>query len=226
MNRNGIILELQPRDGGNFCFSKMTEDVSNRRPVDLSQCEVSYVTSIIDSFRPEFIDYIVKHGITSLINRRPLTEAVVPPGAGSTVVESLLQAFVAGISVTTDLVIVDPYFLAPTSDTTYPHAVEQILRPVLATLQTLTIIGLPSKADANLLASISSTLGAAAPALTVIHKTSNQFHDRFWINPVAATGFLTGSSLNGLGKKYAIVDYLQAADVSDILDALRNESLL
>jgi hypothetical protein len=38
--------------------------------------------------------------------------------------------------------------------------------------------------------------------------------------------FLDGSSLNGLGKKYALVDHLQSSDVTDVLAALKCENLL
>jgi len=38
--------------------------------------------------------------------------------------------------------------------------------------------------------------------------------------------FLDGSSLNGLGKKYPLVDHLQSSDVTDVLAALKCENLL
>jgi hypothetical protein len=65
-----------------------------------------------------------------------------------------------------------------------------------------------------------------APGLSVAHRTSNTFHDRFWIDPISTKGFLCGTSLNGLGKRYALVDHLEPTDAADVLTALRNESLL
>ena len=73
---------------------------------------------------------------------------------------------------------------------------------------------------------VMAELSAVAPSLSVKLKTSDAFHDRFWIDPLAAKGFITGTSLNGLGKRYALVDHLQQTDAADVIAALRNEGLL
>jgi hypothetical protein len=222
--KRGFILELVPKDG--FDITKVVEVYANGRPVDLSACELKQHLSIVDSFRPEFVDYIAKYGLSALFRREPLTEVLVAPGTSSSAVQSLLQAFLGALSVTTDLVVVDPYFFAPTTDTSYPALIEQVLHPVLATLRTLTVITLPNKVDAKLVTDVTAALVVGAPGLSVAHRTSNTFHDRFWIDPISTKGFLCGTSLNGLGKRYALVDHLEPTDAADVLTALRNESLL
>ena len=200
--------------------------MANGRPVDFSGCEVLQHVSIIDSFRQEFLEYIRTHGLTSLITRAPLTETLVERGTKPDEVRFLLQVFLLDLSVTTDLAIVDPYFLAAQKNVNYPQLIEQILEPILPGLCKLTLVTLPNKVDQTLVIDIKNLLINVAPHLTIVAKTSEAFHDRLWINPVSGKGFLTGSSLSGLGKKYALVDNLQPSDVSDILAALRDENLI
>ena len=220
----GIILELIPKEG--FDYTKVVEDYANGQRVDLSACELKQHDSVVDSFQAEFVDYISKHGLSALLRREPLMEALVAPGTTSSAIQSLLQAFLSALRVTTDLVIVDPYFFASTTDAGYPALIEQVLHQILPTLHTLTVITLPNKVNVALVTNVTSALAAQAPNLSVVHKTTQTFHDRFWIDPVSAKGFICGSSLNGLGKRYALVDNLQPSDVADVIAALKRESLL
>jgi hypothetical protein len=219
-----IILELITREG--FNFDEVVQDQANGQRVDLSDCELIQHISVIDSFRDEFIKYIEQHGLSALMRRETLTEALVAPGTTSSTIELLLQGFLKALSVGTELVIVDPYFFAKTTDASYPNLIQNVLLPVLPRLRTLTVITLPNKVDTALVANISHALTLHAPNLSVFHKTTTTFHDRFWINPVSSTGFICGSSLNGLGKKYALVDHLQQSDAKDVINALRKQGLL
>jgi len=219
----GIILEITPRSQ-NFDLSQVAVDIANGKPVDLSGFDVHYHTDIVASFAPEFFAYIVEHGLTSLLRRQSLLEALVAPGTSITVAQTLLHGFLGALAVTTDLVIVDPYFFAST-DSNYPQVVEQILQPVLSGLRNLTIVT-NSGAKPTAVSEVTRLLKASEPQLSLVHKISGTFHDRFWINPVSATGFVTGTSLNGLGKKYALVDRLQPSDVADVVAALKGEGLL
>jgi hypothetical protein len=54
---------------------------------------------------------------------------------------------------------------------------------------------------------------------------SEKFHDRFWLAD-GARGLVVGTSLNGLGKRYALVDFMQPSDVRDVVQALKTEGFL
>jgi hypothetical protein len=54
---------------------------------------------------------------------------------------------------------------------------------------------------------------------------SNNFHDRFWIAN-RTTGFYTGTSFNGVGKKISLINTLCDDDVADIIDELCKQSLI
>lgn len=126
----------------------------------------------------------------------------------------------------TDMVIVDPYFFASTSDTSYPQLIHDALKPVLATLRSLKVVTLPNKVDQSLLVQVNTLISQTAPSIAMTHATSRSFHDRFWINPNKGTGFICGTSLNGLGKKYTLIERMQSEDVADVSVALKNEGVL
>ena len=222
--KHGIVLELIPKNG--FDFAKVVTDYANGKAVDLSACELIQHVSVIDSFRDEFIDYIAKYGLSAFLRRQPLTEALVAPGTNSSDVLTLLHVFLRGFAASVELVVIDPYFFAPTTDPNYSTFIEQALHPLLPTLSKLTIVTLPNKAAPTLIATVRDALCGSAPQLQIDHKTSAAFHDRFWVDPIAAKGFICGTSLNGLGKRYALIDHLQPSDAADVVTALRNEGVL
>jgi hypothetical protein len=220
----GIIIELLPK--GSVDFSKVIEDYANGRPVDLTPYDVHMCGSIIDDFRAEFLDYIEKHGLTSYLRREMIEEAIVPPKQPRNQVEELVKRFIQEINVTDELIVVDPYFFAATRDAAYPSLIESVLQPVLPTLTNIDIVTLAGKVDSTVKTAIIGKLTARNKTTTISHVTSNAFHDRFWINPQAMKGFVMGTSLNGLGKRYALLDHLQQSDVKEVIDALAKESLI
>jgi hypothetical protein len=221
--RRGTIIELIPK--GQCDFSEVMVDYANGRRVDLSCYELKLHSSPIDSFRREFLDYVREFGFSAYMRRGALLEEVVPPTHPMNQIEELLRDFLRKIGVDNRLVIVDPYFLAPAKDMSYTQVVENVLSEAANTLKELHLVT-NKKVDANVYSDIQSRLLGLNSNLHIINKTSDSFHDRFWINPDSGKGFLTGTSLNGLGKRYAVIDHLADADVQSILSALVAEALL
>jgi hypothetical protein len=218
----GIVIELIPQKDADL--EKVVVELANGRPVDLSPYEVRIVPSPIDAFRPAFMDYIRRRGITSYVCRELVTEAIVAPGAARNDVQELVKSYVDGLGIDQDLLIIDPYFFAPTEDSYYADLLAEVLSPVLAALRTLRVVTLPGKkADQSLIQTIKARLQRENATLQLLHSTSKSFHDRFWINQAAGKGFLTGTSLNGLGKRYALVDHLNEVDVKAIVTAAESE---
>lgn len=215
-----ILWELIPKDG--FDYVKIVEDLANKNQVDLSDCEVRQHNSVIDSFKEEFTSYLLTHGLSSLLNRGLFEEAVVKKGEDQSAIVNWLHIFLDSIEITTELVIVDPYFLASGSDATL---IQSALSPILPTLQKITLVTLPNQVNQDVLSTLRSSLSSNAN-FQINHQTCNDFHDRFWINPLNKKGFLSGTSLNGLGKRYAIIDRLQDSDTEEIIDVLTQENLL
>ena len=54
----------------------------------------------------------------------------------------------------------------------------------------------------------------------------DEFHDRFWVGIDNRKGVVLGTSLNGIGKKIALVDILKKSDVDAIIDELKIAGLV
>lgn len=58
----------------------------------------------------------------------------------------------------------------------------------------------------------------------IIHET-NEYHDRIWISD-RKKGFFTGTSINGIGKKLALINFIKSEDVEFIVEILQGAELL
>lgn len=52
---------------------------------------------------------------------------------------------------------------------------------------------------------------------------SDAFHDRFWIAN-GNKGFISGTSLNGVGKRYSLIEILSEEDVTSIMDIVNKNN--
>lgn len=224
MKENEIILRLLPRDG--FDQEKFVIDLVNGRPVDLSKCQVFQINNVVSEFREAIIQEILKNGLSDFLRRRLLLEKVVPPGRDSNYVADIIMEFLKVIDVDDELVIVDPYFFASTSSSNYPALVQSILSPFATQLRAIRVVTLPDKVDPILKQTIEAVVKRLNAAIEMTHSTSRDYHDRFWISSARSKGILLGSSLNGLGRRYAIVDRLSATDVKDVVDSLVASKLI
>jgi hypothetical protein len=228
MNQNEIFLKLIPEK--DFGMVEFFVDLANHRRVDLNKCQVFQIQfqDIASYYREEFIKDIIENGWTSFLCRRPLLERVVSPGQDSNYVVSIIVDFLGKINVENELVIVDPYFFARNKDTDYPILIQSILSPFATQLQVIRIITLPEPdyVDPLVKQNIEIEIKKLNNKIQLYHSTSREYHDRFWISSNRSKGVLSGTSLNGLGKRYAIIDYLSATDVKDIVESLVNSKLI
>ena len=79
--------------------------------------------------------------------------------------------------------------------------------------------------DRALYKEIKSVLIDLNPEIKVVHKMTNEFHDRFWIAD-EVKGLFIGTSLNGIGRKYALADFMEDEDTATIVKELRRASLI
>lgn len=229
---NRVILELRPRDGSDlgFDFEALVVAASNRRhfDFDFSKCSGHVIVDPVASYRLDFLRHIERHGEESLRSGGMLMEALVLPSASTADVLAVMHAHLEKIAVQTELVIIDPYFFPSHADPAYAVFVENVLDPVLTpALRKITLItNRPTYIERGHLADITTRLTTRVPTLQLSHRSTRKFHDRFWINPVFPKGFLSGTSLSGLGNKYAVVGELEQQDTVDILASLQHERLI
>ncbi|HRE73642.1 MAG TPA: hypothetical protein PK637_00935 [Flavobacteriales bacterium] len=221
-----LIWRLKPkREDADYL--QLTIDYANNRPVNLNDFKVEQIGSIIFSFRNEIEKHILDHGLSSLIGIQPLNEQLIAKGESENKIVTFFQKYLDKVGIDNELIIVDPYFYAPTSNANYHLMINSLLAPYIANITTLKIITFPGgKISPPVKVSVESTLIGANPHLAIEHKTSNDYHDRFLISNNREKGIIVGTSFNGLGNKYALIDRLNTSDVREIVSSLISNGLL
>lgn len=189
---------------------------------------VAAFSNLLYDHKDEVIEFMAEHGYAEFMNTVPMNESVVPQGATQPQVVAIMDKYLTKLRIDNELIIVDPFFLAPTRVTNYPQLIESILKNHLINLDTLRIITTSNarKIDTTLLASIESLLQSHKPTLKIIHNKSDDFHDRYWISNNREKAIVTGTSINGLGNKLALVDRVNTSDVRDIVNELISKGLI
>lgn len=224
--KSPIYLRLDPAE--DFDFLNFVVEQANGRPVDLSKCGVFQIDYPQLYFKEMFLKQIVEHGLTTYLEMDLILEDLTTPRTQPDRVEEIIVKFLTNIGLDGELIIVDPYFFAPRVDATYVTRLCNIMTPFISTLQNIRIVTAShSRAySANSKNLVLNGLAALSSSLNVSHTQSNELHDRFWISNNREKGILTGTSLNGLGRKYAVIDYLQDEDVKEIVTDLHSQNLI
>jgi hypothetical protein len=221
-----ILFELTPHK--DFDFTQFIVDYSNGRPIDFSGCKLFHIPDPILYLKADFIEYIVKHGFTSYHQMQLILEDLTTPSTPPEKIESLLLRYLSNIGIDKELIIIDPYFFPATIEDSYPEMISKIIQEFASTLVNLRVVTAKhGKAFSTQTKSIvEHEIRQACPAITISHTTSNFLHDRFWISNNRKKGVVTGTSLNGLGKKYSIVDFLNDEDVEAIVSDFSEQNLI
>jgi len=221
---NEIVLKIKPIDE-NLKVGNLIMDIANGKCVDFSKYDVGLVESVVFSFRDEFIDYISEHGLTSLYEAEPLLEHIVQKGATSSNIISIFHKYLDKMEIDNELIIVDPYFYAGAINNNYTNRVTALLNKYISQIDDLYIIT-NNRVNISTKQSIETSLRNINSSINIHHNQSNDYHDRFWISNNREKGVVTGTSLNGLGNKYALIDRLNKTDVRVIVQDLINDNLL
>ena len=172
---------------------------------------------------------IMEKGLRYILSLERLQEAVLPK-IGSIEERDLLikvlSNYLQALSPSKDLTIVDRYFFpANLSDRAgYLGTFREIFGLVIPKVAMVRFITKPDH-DRALYKDIKSVLIDLNPEINVVHKMTNDFHDRYWIAD-EVKGLFIGTSLNGIGRKYALVDFMEDEDTATIVKELRRASLI
>ena len=216
----------------NFDMIKFVEDLSNKRPVNLEGCSIEVVTSPAYTFKKIFIEELMENGITAYLEKDILLEHVITPNQPISCAEKSLITYLSNIGIDQELIIIDPYFYVHFKNKSdliaYAEMIKRIISPFASTLNKLQIVTLSyfKAFDSNTKQTVEDTLLKEYPGLTINHQTTNEVHDRFWISNNRSKGVLVGTSLNGLSKKYAVIDYLDKSDVATIVTEFKTNALI
>ena len=134
--------------------------------------------------------------------------------------DEIIQKFLLYIEkiggVNGDLMIIDPYIFCRNSKDDYKKMLQTIL--IKSNCRTLKVVTDKAHYDSVFFEEIKKTLDKDIQLVF-----TEEFHDRFWIAN-ECNGFTTGTSLNGVGKKYASINFMDKEDVKNIIDIVNSLS--
>ncbi|MBK7383219.1 MAG: hypothetical protein IPI81_07765 [Flavobacteriales bacterium] len=224
MSTHKIIWLLEPKDD-KADYLELVTSIANSRPVDFEHWKIGQVGSVVHTFREEIADHLFKRGLSSLMQDDLLLEHLITKGATPSQISSVFQVYLTKVGIDSELIIVDRFFFH-SNDPNYPALVEDILKPFMSALDHLRFVTKAGGVNAATKSAIITRLQGLKTSLQITHTTSDDFHDRFWISGVRQRGLISGTSLNGYGLKYALVDRLNTSDVRAIVSQLVAQSLI
>lgn len=186
----------------------------------------AYLESRFSIVEAELKQLVLDQGVSYVWRLVQLREAVLPPGprADRAPLLKLLDGMIRRLNATRDFLIIDPYLLPSGAPLTYLAELLSLVEPVAKQVTRLLLV--TSKGfDAQLLRDFRISIAAICPTCSVSHVVSDRYHDRFWIAD-QARGLFVGTSLNGIGCRYAVADYLEPRDAREIVDDLKSNGLL
>jgi len=157
-------------------------------------------------------EYIIENGISSLFHFTITCDAVTHPGIHVDDIEKIVLGFIDKLNGVEDLYIIDPYFYSDD-----PQCVALFGKMISALSKNLkTITFFTNGKTTNKKAAMHDLLSQLVPHVTVSDVKTHIFHDRYWIDAIRNIGIVMGTSLNGIGKKIALVDNLSHHDAKEI----------
>lgn len=159
-------------------------------------------------------EYIAANGISSLFNFTLTCDAVTHPGIHVDEIEGVVIDFVKKLQGVKNLFIIDPYFYS--DDSKCVALFGRMISVLAERLESITFF--TNGKTISKRAAMHSILSEIAPDVVVSDVVTHEFHDRFWIDATKRTGIVMGTSLNGIGKKIALVDQLSGIDAGTIAD--------
>lgn len=109
-----------------------------------------------------------------------------------------------------DLIIIDPYLFPRRFNSEYTYLMIEILNGVkLKSIQFIT-----SKKTYN--EKLYNDIKNMCDCKNIRLKFTDDYHDRFWIAN-KSKGFIMGTSLNGLGSRISLIDFINKDDLKDIV---------
>ncbi|WP_059053646.1 hypothetical protein [Paenibacillus senegalimassiliensis] len=115
-----------------------------------------------------------------------------------------------------ELIVIDSYFFPPNYNEDY---LEMILKIVEKSKARIVKVITSNRRNRSLESIFIGRIRGLGMNLDI--KYSEKFHDRFWITD-QYKGFITGTSLNGVGRKISSINYLEREDIEALFEEIIN----
>lgn len=207
MRKNNIIYVRSFNDnlGINdfFDFTQSNPDIS--RNFLVARLSETYIQDIIK-------ECIIEKGMSSLFNYHITCDAVTHSGIDVDQIEEIIIGFTSKLNGVEKLIIIDPFIY--TEDEKCISLFVKMISSLSGELKTITIFS--NKRASLKKGPIHAALFEKLPHVSVKNVVTDFFHDRFWLDPSNQKGIVIGTSLNGIGKKLALIDNIDRNDVITI----------
>jgi hypothetical protein len=217
-----------PLDSGQVLFLKGRDEFD---PVELIRVLEPlglepFITTRAELAEAEIKRVLLERGISSVWQTVIFQEALLPCTPDVPTLVAILKEMLEQLVPELHFAVVDRFLFPDEKQcpSDYLDTLVQVLEPTVRRVKELLVVT-EKRHNARLRSALEQRLKALSPGCRFRHCCSESFHDRFWIAD-RARGLFVGASLNGLGRRYALVDKLAADDVREIVAALESEGLL
>jgi hypothetical protein len=139
-------------------------------------------------------------------------------------IEKVVEKFILSLCGVKRLVIIDPYFYSKSNTIDTSTVFRNLVSGISSKLEEVIFITNGKKNEMK--ADIHAAINSISAVVQIKDFVTDEFHDRFWIDPDNGVGVVMGTSLNGLGNKIALVDKLRPEDVNEVVRLARGLNLL
>lgn len=167
----------------------------------------------LNALRAEIQQHIIEHGLSSLFYNHLTCDAITHPGFRTDEIEAIVLGIMSSLDGVRHLLIIDAFFYDDKPDCL--HLLEKIVRLMSSKLEKVTLITHGKRVSMRpLMHNIFTTV---VPGIQINDVVTEDFHDRYWIDVESTKEVMVGTSLNGIGKKIAMIDYANSADSREIV---------
>jgi hypothetical protein len=167
----------------------------------------------LDVLRPHIKEHIIEHGLSSLFYSHMTCDAIMHPGFTTDEIEAVVLGIMSKLDGVKHLLIIDAFFYDDKPECLL--LLEKIVRSISSKLEKVTLITHGKRARMRPV--MHNVFSTVAPGIQINDVVTEDFHDRYWIDVENTKGVMVGTSLNGIGKKIAMIDHANVADTREIV---------
>lgn len=179
---------------------------------ELSRDFVVYRLSL-EVLRADIQQYVIEHGLSSLFYNYLTCDAIMHPGFKTDEIEAIVLGIMSSLDGVKHLLIIDAFFYDDKPECLL--LLEKIVRSMSSKLEKVTLITHGKRV--NMRPAMHNVFCTVVPGIQINDVVTDNFHDRYWIDFDSSKGVVVGTSLNGIGKKVAMIDYANSADSREIV---------
>lgn len=159
-------------------------------------------------------DMIREYGPTKCLSFQDLNESVLPANTPRHALRDTLRFHLSMLEPSSELLLIDHYLFPIHPDPGLLGFMQSVLEDTLKAVSTLHVVTQPGRNTA-FEAQFHAMAQAVNPTIAIHPKYTGDFHDRFWLTDQTG-GLFVGASMNGIGNRYALVDWLREEDATAI----------